>query len=93
MAEPEGSEAAREKIEEGLRELAVAYYGENFVVTDWIVAANTVDMAGDGTSTRYMIPTTNMPAHVAKGLLHQGLDSINEDALMSRLEQEGRLEG
>lgn len=83
--------AAREKIEEGLRELAAAYYGPSFVVTDWIFAVNTVDMAGDGTTTRYMLPTSDMPSHIAKGLLHQALDSINENALMNRLEQEDRL--
>lgn len=86
MTEPEGAAEARAKIEEGLRELAAAYYGPNYVLTDWIVSANTVDMEGDGNSTRYLRPSSNLPMHVAKGLLQQAIDMINEESFIETLE-------
>lgn len=86
--EPEGSDEARAKIEEGLRELTVAYYGTTYILTDWIVSANTVDMDGDGNSTRYLRPSSNMPIHAAKGLLMQAIDSINEESLMETMNRD-----
>lgn len=81
-------DAARAKIEEGLQEYSSAIYGDSFIVTDWIISANTIDMAGNGETTRYLRPASNIASHAAKGLLQQAIDGINEDNLLQRIESE-----